>query len=265
MFALADPNTVAANTATTRGIAIAHPAAPAKSAYTQLIASAQTDATAIIITVENTTLSTWTSAVDIAVGASGSEVVIVNNVICGAQQTTNALSSWFFPIMIPQGSPISARAQGDSGDTVYVTCHILGGDFGWPACAGVDSVGYNTSNGAGTTVDTSATANTIGPWVPIVASSARDYVGFSIGLDVASGGAGSHANSFLDIGVGAAGSEIVILEVRTQKDVGGPLPIGSGPYFIPIPAGTRISARTQSSSAVLGNRRYGITIYGIYQ
>jgi hypothetical protein len=68
----------------------------------------------------------------------------------------------------------------------------------------------------------------------------------------------------LDIAIGASGSEKIILSnyswIWTGVEAAGTAP---SPFFaIPIPAGTRISARIAVSS---GAANFGITAYGVYR
>lgn len=90
-----------------------------------------------------------------------------------------------------------------------------------------------------------ATANTKGAWIQVIASTPQDYTGLWVQLR------GATANySLFDIGIGAAGSEIVV----APNLFCGPKPVSDsfGSLFtIPqsIPAGTRVAVRAQSDGA----------------
>ena len=107
-----------ANTATTRG-AIIDPGGTAhtKSAYSagQLIASTAFPYRWLNVAVFHPeavgALSTW--LVDIGIGSSGAETTIIPNLFTAAGNTADAtsLSVFSFPVSIPAGTRIAARAQ----------------------------------------------------------------------------------------------------------------------------------------------------------
>lgn len=98
-------------------------------------------------------------------------------------------------------------------------------------------------NSLGVAVFSGATANTKGSYVEVLASAAYDAQGFFIWTQKAGH---SDADVLLDIAIGAAASETII--VNNLMGAGS----GNGEctqYYIPIPvpAGTRVSARAQST------------------
>ena len=191
--------------------------------------------------------------VDIAIGAAGSEIVIVPNVCIGSGTGACARKSgYLIPIAIPAGTRISARAQGTSLTTaVYIKIHLLGDLAG-----GMDSYGKMLTYGANTattqytSVDPGAVANTKGAWTQLTASTTYPIKGFMFDTSNLVQTARTGANWLLDIGIGAAASEIVILPnyhiecVATDDTI---LHTPSIIWPISIPAGTAISARCQSS------------------
>jgi hypothetical protein len=102
------------------------------------------------------------------------------------------------------------------------------------------------------TVTAGATAHTKGGWTQLIASTPYDAYGIWIGIDGI--GLSAAATPYLvDIGVGPAGSELVIVP---NLDVWGADPaaaVGQNPhqFWFPvyIPAGSRIAARSQSATA----------------
>lgn len=103
------------------------------------------------------------------------------------------------------------------------------------------SVGTSTSNSAGTIVTANASANTKGGWNQLIASSPFDASGFWVLAAALNGSTADNDNYVIDIGIGAALSEVAIAQ-NLAKAAGGTLCL-----FIPleIPAGQRISARCQ--------------------
>lgn len=110
-----------------------------------------------------------------------------------------------------------------------------------------ETAGANAATSTGTVVTASATTNTKGSYVELIASTAFNASGFWIrALDPSAQG------SFLiDIAIGGAGSEQVIVpNVMFGALAGTELVLG---MFIPInvPVGSRLSARCQSGGASL--------------
>lgn len=98
----------------------------------------------------------------------------------------------------------------------------------------------------GTSVFASATAHTKGSWAEVVA--ATEFDAGWIQIEVGNLSAGSTANEWLvDIGIGAAGSEVVIIP---DLYFPGPSVDDSASWYFPIsiPRGSRIAARTQNVS-----------------
>jgi hypothetical protein len=101
------------------------------------------------------------------------------------------------------------------------------------------------------TVTAGATAHTKGDWAQLIASTPYDAYGIWIGIDGIHVSAGATAY-LVDIGVGPAGSELVIVP---NLDVWGAdnTAAGLNPHLfwfpVYIPAGSRIAARSQSVTA----------------
>ncbi len=105
----------------------------------------------------------------------------------------------------------------------------------------------NVSVIATTTVSANASANTVGSWVQLTASSAIDCVFIYVR---AGGFSNIGPNGAVDIGVGGAGSEVVVLQqlITAFHDTNG---VTNSVYLLPtaIPKGSRISARSQVNHA----------------
>jgi hypothetical protein len=83
---------------------------------TQLIASTAADSYAIQVHVHNnaTSNATTSTLLDIMTGGSGSEVVLIPDLMAGwvlPVATSNAWRTYTFPIFIPSGTRLSARSQ----------------------------------------------------------------------------------------------------------------------------------------------------------
>ncbi len=257
---LCNGQSVGANTAASAGTGIPYTTANTKGAFVQLIASTTADAVWMLVN------PVWGGAgfsnvFDIAVGAAGSEVVIAPNLIVAFSVSTGYL----FPVCIPAGTRISARAQGNTGNRTPLVSVVLfdGALTQMEGAAGVDSIGFQLASSQGTAITASGTANTKGSYSQLIASTARDYMGFIVAVDWNQTNFVS-CNFLFDVAIGGAGAEQVIapniyfLNVNSNIPQMGPF----GPLWINIPAGTRIAARSQASTI---SASFGLTLYGIYQ
>lgn len=109
----------------------------------------------------------------------------------------------------------------------------------------------NTSSSRPIAVTSSGTTNTKGSWVQLISSANFDASGFLLHLLGDSGSGTGNGTALVDIGIGAASSEVVIIpnilisQVQSQIAT-----VGASVYFpIQIPAGTRVAARSQCSFA----------------
>jgi hypothetical protein len=119
-------------------------------------------------------------------------------------------------------------------------------DFSQPA-GGQDweKAGGVASTSRGTTVTASGTTHTKGSWAQLIASTTLPAVGILVMFDDITAG----RDYLTDIGVGAAGSEVVIAANLTASTGTGSVTYSHIYIPLAIPAGTRIAARTQCNVA----------------
>lgn len=269
-FALQVCNAVNYGTATTGGepgtSVFTGGSANTKGSWTQITAATTADACLLIV--QFAPFDDPPFAVDIGVGASGSEVTIASNLVLNS--TTNS-TEYMIPCQIPAGARIAARAQAP-GVSFEMTLSVIAfdGSFSmYEGYAGIDSIGFNTATTTGTVLTASNTPYTKGSYVQLTASTSRDYAGLIVGYD--SGTTVTDFNYFLiDIAIGASGSEIVILpnliwNYNASTITGDP---PNSPFIpISVPSGTRLSARATTTFGNVGTTAVavGVTLYGIYQ
>lgn len=239
--------------------------------YTTIISSTAFDAQAIMLNVGRESSTAGIQfLMDIAIGAASSEQDIIQNYLYSRGNNESADNSILLPIQIPSGTRISGRVQCSSGNSsLRVTAHLFGGDLWAPGgLARVETCGAVTADSGGTGIDPGGSANTKGAYSSaLIASTSFDYKGFFVCI-------GGNKNSVvaaltrarLDIAIGAASSEQVILPdyqivCGTAGDAYMP---GVSPFLpIPIPAGSRISARAQSSNTDATDRLFDVVLYGV--
>lgn len=162
----------------------------------QLIASTAADCYGMFIRIGGTSASNTDTSMllDIGIGASGSETVLINNLNCGYVKgpwaaDTGCPATYFFPIFVPSGTRISARGQSaQAADTVQVMMVL----YGMPSTAGafvgqrVTTYGADTATSKGQNATSSTGTNAYGTAVQITASTTNPIKYMQVGV---SGGA----------------------------------------------------------------------------
>ena len=113
---------------------------------------------------------------------------------------------------------------------------------------GSEATLVGSSGGLGVTVDPGGTADTKGSWVEIVSSAPHDmdYLVVCIGEN-GNDTIGNVYEFLIDIGLGAASSEVALVEDIYNSHFAPERGNGWFPIYAPVSSGDRISARCQSS------------------
>lgn len=235
-----------------------------KGSVTQLWAATPHDATGIMVMMgsEEPSYNTLEEAlIDILVGDSPNEEVLIPNLFY-YQGTTRGAYRIFFPIPIPAATRISCQLQSSvSSEDYEIQVCLL--HSGWHGQAGgrIIDVATNTST---TNVLDNITVGTSGPgsWFALTTSLAEDIKGFWLVTTVESAETVSvHADTWIDIGVGAAASEVAIVEHLACSVDDFERGLGYLEYIgIPIAAGTRVSVRAESTSST---DQIAVGLYGL--
>ena len=240
-----DYELVGMNEATSTGTAVASSSTVnVKGSWVQLVAATLRPSTGVAVFL--TGGSGFNFLVDIAVGAAGSEVVVLPNLHLAAL-TSYPVAVYPFPLAIPAGVRVSARAQASlASQSVQVGCLLIEeGLAAVPAFTRVTAYGANTA-ASSLTAATTGTTNTKGAWTQLVAATTSQCS--AVMLAFGSSPSGSSMSGLVDFGMGAAGNEIVFAGDLLMWDDG---TYGSvSTLLLPkaIPAGTRLALRGQASS-----------------
>jgi hypothetical protein len=121
----------------------------------------------------------------------------------------------------------------------------------------VETNGITATTTLGVAVTASATPHTKGSWVTLVASTSFDVDLIDIFTYVNTSTSGVDTSQLLDIGIGGAGSEVVLIGNIPR----GHVPSGGHSVMFPvrIPAGSRIAGRLQSA-VVSGQHSTGLIL-----
>ena len=206
--------------------------------------------------------------IDIGVGASTAEHVLIANLYLHAPAITSAGGRAFlFPVRIPAGTRLSARCQASTGSgTVRIAAAIISSPIGAPpGLTRVETIGANTADSNGVSVDCGGTANTdvVGE---LTAATGFAYRWFCLAVanptDVAWGG---YVSFLVDVMTGAAGSEVpVISDLNIAGASSDDRPNPSAVCFpCAIAAGARVAIRARCSVNTAGDRVLDYVGYGV--
>lgn len=234
--------------------------------WTQLIAATSFDYAGFLVQ-WGLALTTNRFMLDIGVGASTAEQAIVPNLYT-ADAAVDLIQSAYFPIMVPAGARLSARAQTSAtAGTNQIFCQVLGVAANPRAATPMGRVtayGLTTGTTSATSLDPGATINTKGAYVALSASTTEDmrWVVIVFGHNAAAATGGP--TYLVDIAVGAAAAEqVIIANLFVCMNSSGYN--FTSPICLPvnIPAGTRISARCQCSLNTATIRLLDVALYGV--
>jgi len=151
-----------------------------------------------------------------------------------------------FPIGIPSGVKIGAQVRSTTASEVATVAIIrsVGGAPGYQFCY---PIGSDPAATAGTTVARTS-SNTFGGWVEMDPSIPYAIKGFAV-AGIKDAGSWSEANISYQVGVGAAGEEIIIRSGDLIRQLAREATSNAVSPFVPVgvAAGQRIAMRAQSS------------------
>jgi len=231
--------------------AVAAGTANTKGAWNQIIASTSSDISLAWLAFSSGTNGGTDQGTlfDIGVGASGSEVAVVQNIACGGLYFAPPVLAIPIPVFIPSGSRVSFRAQcGVASRTflTHATYHRTNDTHLSPRS--LDVIGSSTSNSRGV-----AMSGASGSWVEITSSTSQPYQSFVIVPSMGGTSGLGNVDVRLTLGYGAAGSEIEIGSINFFSGGIALTPRGSfgdfnWPIGFPLPAGQRLAIRHNIAS-----------------
>ena len=240
-----------------------------KGAWLELVAASARHAHSIVLEIGTPTLASPLGfLIDIGIGASGSEQIIVPNLFYD-QRTDNSESVIYvlrLPFNIPEGSRVAARVQcGTASRVQRISAQLVSGVVSEDGIGRVYAYGVNTATSRGTQVDPGATAHTKGAWSQIVASS-DELDGLFMALGHGPVSSTLNSGNLVDIGIGAAGSELVIVPnifVGNSQSGDSLLPAVTDLFRVKIPVGSRLAVRAQSTNNSATERQFDVALYGV--
>lgn len=248
-----------------------------KGAWTQLVASTVDDSDAVTLRLGGLSLSATASPtlLDLGVGAQNAEQVLVPDIDIGNLNLPNhpIVTPIVIPVFIPAGSRIAARAQGArTSMTAPVGVDLVGGAGavgGLPSAQKWTAYGVNAAASCGTVIDVPASTDTWSSWTEIATTSA-DHNWVLALLDHGAATVARAVTTLLQVAAGpnstaadacaANGTllwESVIIGTALEGIDHASL---DAARWAPVPSGTKLWARAQSSSGT--NNDVYVCIYG---
>lgn len=205
---------------------------------------------------------------DLMVGAATEEVLIPNLLMgeCGGDPNVGTGGTgpkiWNFPLYIPAGTRISAKAAGRRTSTTFQVGVILLGQNGYPPYpVGTKVTTYGMSTVPSGTTITPGASGANGSITQVTAATTEDHFAFFPSFQITNDATMTAGNIFVGMYKGASPSESLIGLGNTNTSnmpyiygVGSSETM-SGPYnpmpsFDTVPSGTRLSLRASCTSAL---------------
>lgn len=240
-----------------------------KGSYAEIVASTPFDSCALYVILARPSAN-LDYLIDIAIGAGGSEKIIVENLLISGKIDDTTMDL-LIPFNLPAGTRLSARCQcGPSAGsgTIDIAVSLFGRailqSHGLSCCT---TYGAATGSSGATGIDPGGTANTKGSYAEIEDATAKPIRQLIVQVGDRANNIMTTATWLLDIAIGAAGSEVVLipdllLVASTGNDT--ILPGVLGPFPVWVPAGSRLAARAQCSINDATDRLIDVGIIGVY-
>lgn len=260
---IVDDGAVSASSTRATATATASATPHTKGSWTEVIATTISPANLVLLylTVATAANGVDTSTLlDIGIGAAGSEVAIVPDLAVGYAPVGLTYS---IPVNIPVGSRVAVRCQSAViSKTVAVQVTFAQNPNGRRSASSLVSIGVDSATSHGVGLAAPGVAHTKTAWTQIIAATAEPFEAFLVGMQGnadLSFGAGA---ALVDIGYGAAGSEVVLAPDLPLNMTSTEIITGQSPNLIParLPAGTRLAARWQCAST---SNSLDVSLYGV--
>jgi hypothetical protein len=206
--------------------------------------------------------------IDVAIGASGSEVDILSNLLCSSPSNNNeAPFEVYVPLPIPAGSRMACRCQSSDSGAFVTVCGVIarGGMFEAMRMSRATTYGANTSDSGGVSVDPGGTSETKGSYSEISAAITNPIRYAIICAGAQNNGVRTSMTHAVDIAYGGAGSETIIVpdinlrQIAASFDTIQPAWL---PRFFDLDAGQRLAARQAASANDATDRLLDIAVVG---
>lgn len=191
---------------------------------------------------------------DVAIGAGGSEVVILKDLAIGRDIDFNAMNKIQIPIRIPKGVRVACRVQSDTAAAQLSFGVVVTLEAGIPCGQYAHCEGADLSTSLGPLI----TADEV--WTEITPGLVYDYK--YIVFFVTDGGQtwSADANPLIEWGIGPSGSEVSFMQhyTRQEDNLGASMPAMAPICVNTFPKGARITGKQTSGNNVVNLQIVGV-------
>lgn len=242
-------------------------------AWTQLIAATARQYHGIFLCVHHGATVGGVALIELGQGGAGSEQILATLMHWG-RAANRRFGAWgqFIPLSIPGGVRLAARVRRSATASMITRVWLAGIQqpprYG-PPFHRLTDYGVDLTNKRGTTVDPGGTAGTQGTKTTIDASTTNPiqllYIQAKRQTEAAAAADGA---STIQVFVGAASSEVALTpelpswyfnSTDDHDQHWGPI----GPFFVNVPAGSRLSAAARCSNATATERESSVILWGL--
>lgn len=223
-----------------------------KGAWTELVAALPKAIRGFDVYLIGAEVGIW-FACDVGIGAAGAERVIAPDLL---HQTFNDFNGegriYRFPYALPAGARLSMRAQTHQSAPKVVRCalvgHVASSAEGPQGAQRIVQYGLNLGTTFAVSVDPGGTAAVKGAWVTLAAATTAPIRRLMLSVVPVSAVVFMAWNA--DIGVGAAGAEVVLVPDIPfgAADIGKAILPPVHTFDVSVPAGARLSVRAACES-----------------
>ncbi len=256
-----------AQTAASDGKTITSGSANVEGAWSEMIASTLYDSDWLYVQYRSDGSQNNQFLTDVGVGGAGGEKEIVENL--HSANKGHAVTQMIFPIHIPAGTRIAMRCQANgSSKPLNAVLAVASGSFlgGRKGLSKGYAYGDDAADSGGTSIDPGATANTKpATFTTLDASTGNPIQWLYIMWGTRGNAAMALADWLFDIAVGTAtNEEIVVADAHVRVDATENIsPRCAGPFPVNIPAGTRLSTRSQCTITDATDRLLDVVVIGV--
>lgn len=203
--------------------------------------------------------------VDIGTGPSGSIATVIPNLLVAAATSNHIASHAMVPVSATNSEEVWARAQGHT--TGSASCRIgvgfFDGGFGEPPMGRAETYGVSVDSTMGTLIDPGAIASTEGAWSEVASQTTISGRWMLLTVNNNQNTADANENYFLTIGMGPAGSEILLMrDIFLQGSTADNKYPATIALRASIPSSVRLAARARSGGTNATDRIFeiGVTV-----
>ncbi len=203
--------------------------------------------------------------IDLGIGAAGSEVSIINNIILNNAQGEHVNYPFIYPIFIPKGARLSVCVQSSYNGTAWadLSFYFIPIDRGsFAPLSSCVTYGANEADSGGTSIDPGSTIYTKGSWVQLTAATTRRTRVMVIGV-----GNQDHKDrqyEFWNVDIAITSSKNIIIPdycIRSHAACDFVAPYASMPFPVDIPAGSEIWVRALCNINDSSDRKFDVVLY----